>query len=92
MSEEDDLRRKFKLQRIRKTAHRLGLAVAAMILVAGLLLMAKDAVGLRLGDLTLPDIPILARGIAIGLTGIVLVAIAAYGIVRAIGWSISRSI
>ena len=92
MSEEDDLRRKFKLQRIRKTSQRLGLAVAAIIVVAGLLLMAMDAVGLRFGDLTPADMPILARGVAIGMTGIVLVALAAYGTVRAIGWSISRSI
>ncbi|HZP70360.1 MAG TPA: hypothetical protein VFB29_10485 [Pseudolabrys sp.] len=92
MNGDDDLRWKYKLERIRKTSHRLGLLVAAFIVVAGLLLMAVDAAGLRFADLTLPDIPILARGIAIGLGGIVLVAIAAYGIVRAIGWSISRSI
>jgi hypothetical protein len=54
--------------------------------------MAKDALGLRLWDLIPADIPILARGIAIGLTGIVLVSLAAYGIVRAIGWAINRSV
>lgn len=53
--------------------------------------MAKDAVGLRRWDLTLPDIPILVRGIAIALIGIGLVSLAAYGIVRAIGWAIGRS-
>ncbi|HYA27344.1 MAG TPA: hypothetical protein VEI95_00895 [Acidobacteriota bacterium] len=54
--------------------------------------MAKDALGLRLWDLIPADIPILARGVAIGLTGIGLVSLAAYGIVRAIGWAIDRSI
>ena len=72
--------------------HWLGLLVAAIILAAGLLLMAKDALGLRLWDLIPADIPILAGGIAIGLTGIGLVSLAAYGIVRAIGWAIDKSI
>ena len=77
---------------VSKNFHRLGLLVAAIILTAGLLLMAKDATGLRLWDLIPADIPILARGIAIGLTGIGLVSLAAYCIVRAIGWAIDRSI
>jgi hypothetical protein len=54
--------------------------------MAGLLLMAKDALGLRFWDLIPSDIPILAGGIAIGLTGIGLVSLAAYGIVlRSVG-------
>jgi hypothetical protein len=77
---------------VSKNFHRLGLLVAAIILAAGLLLMAKDALGLRLWDLIPADIPILARGITIGLTGIGLVSLAAYGIVRAIGWLVDRSI
>ena len=56
------------------------------------MLMAKDALGLRLWDLLPADIPILARGIAIGLTGIGLVSLAAYGIVRGIGWAIDKSV
>jgi hypothetical protein len=54
--------------------------------------MAKDALGLRFWDLLPSDIPILAGGIAIGLGGIALVSLAAYGIVRAIGWAIDKSI
>ena len=77
---------------VRRNFHRLGLLVAAIILTAGLLLMAKDALGLRLWDLIPADIPILARGITIGLTGIGLVSLLAYGIVRAIGWGIDKSI
>ena len=77
---------------VSKNFHRLGLLVAAIILVSGLLLMAKDALGLRFWDLIPSDIPILARGIAIGLTGIGLVSLASYGIVRAIGWAINKSI
>ena len=77
---------------VSKNFHRLGLLVATMTLVAGLLLMAKDALGLRFWDLIPTDIPILARGITIGLTGIGLVSLAAYGIVRAIGWTINKSV
>jgi hypothetical protein len=77
---------------VSRNFHRLGLLVAAIILTAGLLLMAKDALGLRLWDLIPADIPILARGIAIGLTGIGLVSLAAYGIVRAIGWAVGKSV
>ncbi len=92
MSHDDDFRRKYKLEQISKGAHRLGLAVAAIILATGLILMAKDAIGLRLWDLTLSDIPILGRNISIALVGIGLVALAAYGLVRAIGRSIGKSI
>jgi hypothetical protein len=71
---------------------RLGLLVAAIILLAGLLLMAKDALGIRFWDLIPADIPILAGGIAVGLTGIGLFSLAAYGFVRAIGSAIDRSV
>ena len=77
---------------VSRNFHRLGLLVAAIILTAALLLMAKDALGLRLWDLLPADIPILARGVAIGLTGIGLVSLAAYGIVRAIGWALNKSV
>jgi hypothetical protein len=77
---------------VSRNFHRLGLLVAAIILAAGLLLMVKDALGLRLGDLIPADIPILAGGIAVGLTAIVLVSLAAYGIIRAIGFAIDKSI
>jgi hypothetical protein len=95
MSNNDDNQHMFARWRnseVSRNFHRLGLLVAAIILVAGLLLMTKDALGLRLWDLIPADIPILAGGIAIGLTGIGLAALAAYGIVRAIGFAIDRSI
>ena len=95
MSSDDDkkpLYARWRNSEVSRNFHRLGLLVAVIILTAGLLLMAKDALGLRLWDLIPADIPILAGGIAIGLTGIGLVSLAAYGIVRAIGWAIDRSI
>jgi len=96
MSNDDDNRHTFftrvRNSEVSKNFHRLGLLIAAIILTAGLLLMVKDTLGLRLWDLIPADIPILAGGIAIGLTGIGLVSLAAYGIVRAIGWAIDKSI
>ena len=77
---------------VSRNFHRLGLLVAAIILSAGLLLMAKDALGVRLSDLIPTDIPILRWNVSIGLIGIGLTAIAAYGIVRAIGWAINRAV
>jgi hypothetical protein len=62
---------------VSRNFHRLGLLVAAIILLAGLLLMAKDALGLRFWDLVPADIPILGRNISIGLIGIGLVSLAA---------------
>ena len=95
MSNDDDNRRMFSRWRnseVSRNFHRLGLLVAAIILIAGLLLMAKDALGVRFWDLIPADIPILAGGIAIGLTGIGLVSLAAYAIVRGVGWAIDKSI
>ena len=83
---------RWRNSQVSRNFHRLGLLVAAIILVAGLLLMAKDALGLRFWDLIPADIPILGKNIAIALTGIGLVSFAAYGIVRAIGWPIDRSV
>src|SRR5215468_330644 len=91
----DDQRPAFSRWRnseVSRNFHRLGLLVAALILAAGLLLMLKDALGIRFGDLIPADIPILAGGIAIGLSGIALASLTAYGVVRAIGWTIDRSI
>jgi hypothetical protein len=83
---------RWRNSQVSRNFHRLGLLVAAIILSAGLLLMAKDALGLRFWDLIPADIPILGLNIAVALTGIGLVSFAAYGIVRAIGWAIDRSV
>jgi hypothetical protein len=95
MSSDDDkqpLYARWRNLDVSRNFHRLGLLVAAIIIMAGLLLMAKDALGVRFWDLIPADIPFLAGGIAIGLTGIGLVSLAAYGIVRGIGWAIDKSV
>jgi hypothetical protein len=61
MSSDDDkqpLYARWRNSEVSRNFHRLGLLVAAIILTAGLLLMAKDALGLRLWDL----IPAYHRG------------------------------
>jgi len=94
MSNDENTQRyaRWRNSQVSRNFHRLGLLVAAIIFSAGLLLMAKDALGLRFWDLIPADIPILGRNISIGLIGIGLVSLAAYGIVRAIGWAIDRSV
>jgi hypothetical protein len=92
MSDDRSIYRRSRNTLVSKNFHRLGLLVASIILTAGILLMAKDALGLRLWDLIPADIPILARGISIGLSAIALVSLAAYWIVRAIGWAITHSV
>jgi hypothetical protein len=95
MSNDDDnppMYARWRNSQVSRNFHRLGLLVAAIIVSAGLLLMAKDALGLRFWDLIPSDIPILGRNISISLIGIGLVSLAAYGIVRAIGWVIDRSV
>lgn len=54
--------------------------------------MAKDALELSFWDLIPADIPILRRNVSIALIAIGLVSFAAYGVVRAIGWAIDRSV
>jgi hypothetical protein len=69
MGSDDDKRPLYARWRnsdVSRNFHRLGLLVAAIILMTGLLLMAKDALGLRFWDLIPADIPILAGGIVIG--------------------------
>jgi hypothetical protein len=83
---------RWRNSQVSRNFHRLGLLVAAIIIAAGLLLMAKDALGLRFWDLIPADIPILGLNVSIALIGIGLVAVAAYGVVRWIGWAIDRSV
>ena len=65
MSNNDEKRHLFARRRnseVSRNFHRLGLLVAGIIVTTGLLLMVKDALGLRLWDLIPADIPILTGG------------------------------
>ena len=75
-------------QGIRRGFHRLGLILAALLLVAGLAMMVVDAVHLKLWDASLSDLPVVVGGVLIGLFGLGLACLAVYGLVRAIGWVI----
>ena len=64
MSSDDDKRQMYTRWRnseVSRNFHQLGLLVAAIILMAGLLLMAKDALGPRLCNLLPAASPILAQ-------------------------------
>jgi hypothetical protein len=77
-------------QRVSRGFHRLGLFLAAILLVVGLVFMALDLVHLKLFE-TLPrleDLPVLVFGILAGLIGLGVACLAVYGLVRAIGWVI----
>jgi hypothetical protein len=70
--------------------HRLGLIFALMVGVIGLVLIARDAVILRLWNVKYGDLPIVLAGALIGLVEVAVICCAAYGLVRALGWVIAR--
>jgi hypothetical protein len=71
--------------------HRLGLIFAVIVGSIGLLVIARDAVTLRLWEVTYGDIPVVVLGALIGLVvEIAVVCLAAYGLIRAIGWILDR--
>ena len=58
--------------------------------VVGLVLIARDAVILRLWNVKYGDLPIVLAGALIGLVEVAVVCCAAYGLVRALGWLVGR--
>jgi hypothetical protein len=70
--------------------HRLGLIFALIVGVVGLIVIGRDAVTLRLWEVTYGDLPVVVFGALIGLIEIAVVCLAAYGFVRLIGWVVNR--
>jgi hypothetical protein len=66
--------------------HRLGLFIAAIVLAIGIAVDVADIV--RLGPWAQKDLPVLIPGVLIGLIILGVACVAAYGLVRAIGWII----
>ena len=58
--------------------------------LVGLVLIARDAVILRLWNVKYGDLPIVVAGALIGLVEVAVVCFAAYGLVRALGWIVGR--
>ena len=75
-------------QRVSRGFHRLGLSLAAILLVVGLAAMAADAVHLRLWDVSRGELPTTVFGVVMAMTGLALACLALYGLIRAIGWVI----
>jgi hypothetical protein len=52
-------------------------------------LIARDAVTLRLWEVTYGDLPVVIFGALVGLVEVAVVCLAVYGLARAIGWVIA---
>jgi hypothetical protein len=76
-------------QRVSRGFHRVGLFLAAITMLVGFLVIGLDVVHLKLWDIRLGDVPMVAVALLIGLLEVSLACLAVYGLVRAIGWVIS---
>ena len=52
--------------------------------------IARDVVTLRLWEVTYGDLPIVLFGALVGIVEVVVVCLAVYGLVRAIGWVVAH--
>ena len=70
--------------------HRLDLIFALVVGAVGLIVIARDAVTLRLWEVTYGDLPAVMVGALIGLIEVAVISFSAYGFVRALGWMLHR--
>jgi hypothetical protein len=73
-------------QRVSRDFHRLGIIIAVMAGAVSLVLIAHDAVTLRLWRVTYGDLPI----VLVGVVEVAVVCLAVYGLIRAIGWVVNN--
>jgi hypothetical protein len=73
-------------QRVSRDFHRLGIVIALMTGAVSLVLIAHDAVTLRLWEVTYGDLPV----VLVGVVEVAVVCLAVYGLIRAIGWVINN--
>jgi hypothetical protein len=73
-------------QRVSRDFHRLGIIIGLMVGAVSLVLIAHDAVTLRLWKATYGDFPV----VLVGVVEVVVVGLAVYGLIRAIGWIINN--
>lgn len=76
-----------KLRR-RRRFHRLGILAATMVMAIGTAVIAAGVVRLRLWEVAQNDTLAIVLGFA--LIALVVVCLAVYGLVRAIGWVITK--
>jgi hypothetical protein len=72
-------------QRVSRDFHRLGIVIALMAGAVSLVLIAHDAVTLRLWKVIYGDLSI----VLVGVVEVAIVCLAVYGLIRAIGWVIN---
>ena len=73
-------------QRVSRDFHRLGIIIALMAGAVSLVLIAHDAVTVRLWEVTYGDLPV----VLVGVVEVAVVCIAVYCLIRAIGWVINN--
>jgi hypothetical protein len=73
-------------QRVSRDFHRLGIITALMAGAVSLVLIAHDAITLRLWKVTYGDLPV----VLVGVVEVAVVCLAVYGFIRAIGWIINN--
>ena len=79
-----------KSQRVSFDFHRLGLVFALIAGTVDIVLIARDAITLRLWEVTYGDLPVVIFGALVGIVEVAVVCLAVYGLVRAIGWVIAH--
>jgi hypothetical protein len=73
-------------RRVSRDFHRLGIVIALMAGAVSLVLIAHDAVTVRLWQVTYGDLPV----VLVGVVEVAVVCLAVYGFIRAIGWVINN--
>jgi hypothetical protein len=73
-------------QRVSRDFHRLGIIIALMAGAVSLVLIAHDAVTLRLWKIAYGDLPV----VLVGVVEVAVVCLAVYFLIRAIGWVINN--
>ena len=73
-------------RRVSRDFHRLGIVIAVMAGAVSFVLIAHDAVTVRLWEVTYGDLPV----VLVGVVEVAVVCLAVYGLIRAIGWVINN--
>jgi hypothetical protein len=77
-------------QRVSPDFHRLGIIFALIAGAIDTVLIARDAVTLRLWEVTYGELPVVLFGALVGLVEVAVVSLSVYGLIRAIGWVIAH--
>jgi hypothetical protein len=73
-------------QRVSRDFHRIGIIIALMVGAVSLMLIAHDAITVRLWEVAYGDLPV----VLVGVVEVAVVCLVVYGLIRAIGWVINN--